>query len=88
MSTNFTKRVFNAIPQFDILTLGAQIFGLLLTLSLFYYFNINLVIPNYIEVKKFRVKKLTKSTESVGVIGVDLTNVIKLINNKYKAIVQ
>jgi DNA-binding Xre family transcriptional regulator len=47
-----------------------------------------LVIPNYIEVKKFRVKKLTKSTESVGVIGVDLTNVIKLINNKYKAIVQ
>ena len=88
MSTNFTKRVFNAIPQFDILTLGAQIFGLLLTLSLFYYFNINLVIPNYIEVKKFRVKKLIKNTKSILTMDLDLTNNKKLINNSYKLIMQ
>jgi len=68
------------------LTLGAQIFGLLLTLSFFYIFNINLVIPNYVETKKFRVKKLIKNTKSVSVMSLDLTNNEKLINSKYKLI--
>ena len=88
MSTNFTKRAFLFIPQFDILTLGAQVFGLFLTLSFFYYFSINLVIPNYVETKKFRVKKLIKNTKSISAMNLDLTNNKKLINNSYKLVMQ
>ena len=87
MSTNFTKRAFK-IPQFDILTLGAQIFGLLFTLAFFYYFSINLVIPNYAETKKFRVKKLIKNTKSLSTMNLDLINNKKLINNTYKLVLQ
>ena len=87
MSTNFTKRAFK-IPQFDILTLGAQIFGLLFTLAFFYYFSITLVIPNYAETKKFRVKKLIKNSKSVSAMDLDLTNNKKLINNSYKLVMQ
>ena len=88
MSTNFTKRASLSIPQFDILTLGAQVFGLLITLSFFYYFSINLVIPNYVETKKFRVKKLIKNTKSISAMNLDLTNNKKLINNSYKLVMQ
>jgi hypothetical protein len=70
------------------LTLGAQIFGLLLTLSFFFIFNINLVIPNYVETKKFRVKKLIKNTKSISTMDLDLKNNKKLINNSYKLIMQ
>ena len=72
------------IPQFDILTLGSQVFGLLVTLSFFYYFNINVVIPNFIEAKKFRTKKLLKNVNSVSSMRLDLTNNRKLVNNSYK----
>ena len=85
MSTNFTKW---AIPQFDILTLGAQVFGLLLSLSFFYYFSITVVIPNFIEVKKFRTKKLVKNTQSISAMNLDLVNNKKLINNSYKLFMQ
>ncbi len=88
MSTNFTKRAFLFIPQFDILTLGAQVFGLLLTLSFFYYFSIILVIPNYTETKKLRVKKLINNTKSISTMDLDLTNNKKLINNSYKLVMQ
>lgn len=88
MSTNFTKRAFRLIPQFDFLTLGAQVFGLLTTLSLFYYFSINTVIPNFVEVKKFRAKKLIKNTTSISTMSLDLTNNKKLINNSYKLFMQ
>ena len=76
------------IPQFDILTLGAQVFGLLLTLSFFYYFSITVVIPNFIEVKKFRTKKLIKNTQSISTMNLDLVNNKKLINNSYKLFMQ
>ncbi|MBG7630970.1 MAG: hypothetical protein IZT56_11130 [Bacteroidetes bacterium] len=76
------------MPQFDILTLGAQVFGLLITLSFFYYFNISVVIPSFIEVKKFRTKKLIKNTNSISTMTLDLTNNKKLVNNSYKLFMQ
>lgn len=88
MSTIFTKRAILKIPQFDILTIGAQVFGLLITLSFFYYFNINTLIPNFIEIKKFRNKKLIKNTKLISTINQDLTNNKKLINNRYKFFMQ
>ncbi len=88
MSTNFTKRAFFNIPQFDILTLGAQVFGLLTTLSFFYYFSITTVIPNVIEVKKFRTKKIIKNTNTILSMNLDLTNNKKLIDNSYKLFMQ
>ena len=88
MSTNFTKRAFCLIPQFDFLTLGAQVFGLLTTLSFFYYFSIYTVLPNFVEVKKFRTKKLIKNTTSISTMNLDLINNKKLINNSYKLFMQ
>jgi hypothetical protein len=76
------------IPQFDILTLGAQVFGLLTTLLFFYYFNISAVIPSFVEVKKFRTKKLVKNTTSILTMNLELTNNKKLINHSYKSFMQ
>ena len=84
MSTNFTKRAFLSIPQFDILTLGAQVFGLSITLSLFYFFSISVVIPSFIEVKKFRTKKIIKNTNYISLTNLDIVNNRKLIVNSYK----
>ena len=88
MSTNFTKRAFKFIPQFDILTLGAQVFGLLFTLTFFYYFNITVVLPSFIEVKKFRTKKLVKNTTSISTMGLELVKNKKLIINSYKKFIK
>jgi len=84
VSTNFTKRAFLNIPQFDILTLGAQVFGLSITLSLFYFFSISVVIPSFIEVKKFRTKKIIKNTNYISLTNLDIVNNRKLIVNSYK----
>jgi len=46
------------------------------------------VIPHYAETKKFRVKKLIKNTKSILAMDLDIVNSKKLINNKYKLIVQ
>nr|YP_010377334.1 ATPase subunit 8 [Helicotheca tamesis]QYB23021.1 ATPase subunit 8 [Helicotheca tamesis] len=62
------------IPQFDIITLGAQIFGLLVTLAIFYYYNIKVVIPKFIEIKKFRTKKLKKNNSLVFMVSKDLSS--------------
>ena len=59
---NFTKRV---VPQFDILTLSTQIFGLLLSLVLLYYYNINSGLLHFIKVKKLRFKKVKKANKSI-----------------------
>ena len=94
MSTISTKRVFyqiifsffNKIPQFDILTLGAQIFGLLISLCFYYYFSITTTIPYYVEIKKFRIKKLNKNMEFVNNVKKDLENTLWHINYTYKKI--
>jgi len=72
------------IPQFDILTVGAQIFGLLLSLSFFYYFNINLTIPLYIQIKKYRTKKLIKSLKKVDNVQNSLKQNLNIYITKYK----
>nr|YP_010131755.1 ATPase subunit 8 [Thalassiosira profunda]QPZ94123.1 ATPase subunit 8 [Thalassiosira profunda] len=76
------------MPQFDILTLGAQVFGLLITLSLFYYLNISIVIPNFVEVQKFRNKKLIKNSTSISTMNLELINNKKLIAHNYKLFMQ
>ena len=83
MSTDSTKRV-TEMPQFDILTLSSQIFGLLVSLYLFYYFNITSVILYFTEIKKYRTKKLVKNNLTIKNIQVSLTNNLWLLNNSYK----
>lgn len=88
MSTNSTKRAvffpipYN-IPQFDLLTLGAQLFGLLISLSLFYYYSISTSLSNFIEIKKFRTKKITKNTNIITTIDKDLMYNLWLISYSY-----
>ena len=89
VSTNFTKQADKKtflflIPQFDILTIGAQIFGLLVSLFFYYYYTITTTIPYFIEIKKFRTKKLNKTTKSIKNIETDLNNNLWLINYSYK----
>lgn len=83
MSTDSTKRV-TEMPQFDILTLSSQIFGLLVSLYLFYYFNITNVILSFTEIKKYRTKKLVKNNSTIKNIQISLTNNLWLLNNSYK----
>ena len=88
VSTNFTKRAlffitFKIIPQFDLLTLGAQIFGLLISLYFFYSYSVSTSIANFIEVKKFRTKKLNKNNLVVNNIEKDLNYNLWLISYSY-----
>ena len=86
MSTNFTKRakiLYINIPQFDLLTLGAQLFGLLISLYFFYYYSISTSISNFIEIKKFRTKKINKNTSLVTTIDKDLEYNLWLISYSY-----
>ena len=72
------------MPQFDILTISSQIFGLLVSLSFFYYFCITNVIQFYAEIKKFRTKKLVKNISIVNETEKSLNNNLWLLNNNYK----
>lgn len=72
------------MPQFDILTLSSQIFGLLVTLYLFYYYNITNVILYFTEIKKYRTKKLVKNNLIIKNTQVSLTNNLWLLNKSYK----
>ena len=72
------------MPQFDLLTLSAQIFGLLVSLYLFYYYNITNVILYFTEIKKYRTKKLVKNNLIVKNTETSLFNNFWLLNNSYK----
>jgi hypothetical protein len=72
------------MPQFDILTIGAQLFGLLTILYCFYYYSINTVLPQFIEIKKFRTKKMTKNDKLIKKITTDITSNLWVINFCYK----
>jgi hypothetical protein len=56
------------MPQFDLLTIGAQVFGLLVFLYFLYFLNIQTTIPSLIEIQKFRVKLLLKNQEKISYI--------------------
>ena len=49
------------MPQFDLLTLSSQGVGLLVFFYFLYLINIQAVLPCFIEIQKFRVKKLAKN---------------------------
>ena len=72
------------MPQFDILTLSSQILGLLVSISLFYYFNITHVILYFTEIKKYRTKKLVKNSLTIRNTKISLTSNLWLLNNSYK----
>lgn len=72
------------MPQFDILTLSSQIFGLLLSLYMLYYYSITVTIPYFTEIKKFRTKKLVKNSLTVKDTQTSLSNNLWLINHSYK----
>ena len=76
------------MPQFDIMTIGAQVFGLLITLLVFYYYSITSTIPSYSEIKKFRSKKLIKNKNFVTMINTDLSLNVWLINHCYKLVLK
>ena len=65
------------MPQFDLLSLGAQIFGLLISFSYFYYYNIKNVIPLYVEAKKFRNKKLLTGSLKIKDVSYKFEKIIK-----------
>ena len=71
------------VPQFDLLTLGAQIFGLLISLFIFYYYSISTSIANFIEVKKLRSKKINKNTSLITGIEKDLNYNLWIIGYCY-----
>ena len=51
--------------QFNLLTIGAQVFGLLVFLFFLYSLSIQTAIPSFIEIQKFRIKKLVKNQETI-----------------------
>jgi hypothetical protein len=71
VSTNFTKQVLN-LPQFDILTISTQTFGLIIILVLFYYSNINTGLLYFIKIKKVRSKKIRKANANILKAGPNL----------------
>ena len=71
------------MPQFDLLTLNTQIFGLLISLYFFYYYCITGSISYFIDIKKLRTKKLLKNNKSITAIHKDLNYNLLLINNCY-----
>lgn len=72
------------MPQFDILTLSSQIFAVLISLYAFYYFSICITIPHFIEIKKFRTKKLVKNSLIMSNTNSSLNNNLWLLNQNYK----
>jgi hypothetical protein len=72
------------MPQFDLLTLSSQIFSLLVSLYLFYYFNITNTILYYTEIKKYRAKKLVKNNFTVQTTQTNLSFNSWLLKDCYK----
>jgi hypothetical protein len=51
---------------------------------LFYYYTVKVILPSYVEIKKFRTKKLLKNSQTVNLIDVDLNQHVWLIKYSYK----
>ena len=84
MSTNSTKQaLIYKIPQFDLLTIGSQTFGLLISLSILYYYCVTKSISNFVEIKKLRSKKLSKNYKTAIDVDQELTKNLWLINYCY-----
>ena len=66
------------------LTVGTQVFGLLLSLSVFYYYTISVTIPSYIEIVKFRKKKLKVAENNSNIINKDIDFNVWVLKYCYK----
>lgn len=72
------------MPQFDIISLGVQVFGLLISFLLFYFYNMKNITPDYIEAKKFRKRFLNdKKKHMYSITFVNECWESKLIYNLY-----
>ena len=62
MSTKFHQTGFllntQNIPQFDLLSLSAQMFGLLASFAIFYNYNLKNTLSNCVEINKINTKKI------------------------------
>jgi len=72
------------MPQFDLLTIGAQVFGLLVFLYFLYFLSIQTAIPSFTEIQKFRVKKLVKNQEKIIYINNYLNDNLKFTYSFYQ----
>lgn len=73
------------MPQFDILTMGSQIFSVLFFFISLYFFHIQNTIPSVIEVKKFRKKKLLENKKKAIVIKNNLNSSLKYTGYFYQS---
>ena len=66
-SKTFERSIYFFIPQFDYISLGAQMFGILVSFCLYYVYHMKQTLPNFIEVKKFRNKKISYESDTLEV---------------------
>lgn len=52
----------NSIPQFDFLCFGVLVWSLLLSLVILYTLILLIILPLFVEVKKFRLKKISEES--------------------------
>jgi len=71
------------MPQFDLLTLSTQVFGLLICLYFFYYYGITTIFVYFIETKKVRNKKLRSDINLIKEINKDIEYNSWLMNYSY-----
>ena len=68
------------MPRFDLLTIGAKY----LFFYLLYSLSIQTAIPSFIEIQKFRIKKLVKNQEKVIYINNYLNDNLKFTYSFYQ----
>ena len=69
------------MAQFDVMISFSLIFNLLLILYIYYVYNIQSVIPSYVETKKFRQKILLELHNVKNVLS--LGSYISILDFKY-----
>nr|YP_009495503.1 ATPase subunit 8 [Toxarium undulatum]AWQ64150.1 ATPase subunit 8 [Toxarium undulatum] len=70
------------MPQFDLLTLGAQTNGTILIFCIFFLYSLFFALPYFAEIKKSR-QKIIKTTSTNSDLLFCLKNVLKNLNNVY-----
>lgn len=80
-----SKCVEMDIPQFDHLSLGAQMFGVLPSFCLYYIFHMKKTLPGFVEIKKLRNKKIYSESSAIEVCsgytsGIRVTNFVNYKN--------
>ena len=71
------------MPQFDLLSLGAQITGLLVSITMLYFYGMNKTLVMFSEIKKFRSKKLVRLGGEISQINQSIKSILKANFKKY-----